>query len=224
MPDTIEAFVGRLQSEGVEAGKQAAAKIEAEANERAAQIVKDAEAQAADIRARAEGDAALHRSQIEGELRLAVRDKVLALRETLSGMLGRVLAARVETQLADGAFLKELIQEVLRQYAQADSEDRGDIRINLSPEMERQLADWAVHELRQMLADSGRHVELHGTLKKAGFEYRVKSGTVEVTTESVSAMLHELARPELRKLLSEATQETSGRGNGEAVQTQGSGQ
>jgi V/A-type H+/Na+-transporting ATPase subunit E len=202
MPDTIEAFIGRLQSDGVTAGKQAAEKIEAEAKQHAAQILKDAETQATNIRGQAEADAARHRERVEGELRLAVRDTVLTLRETLGRMLQSVLTADVESHLSDEGFLKELIHEVLRQYAQADSEGRNVIRINLTPEMERQLAHWAVHELRPAIADSGRHIDMRHSLDMAGFEYQVSNGTVQVTTESVVAKLHELARPELRRLLS----------------------
>lgn len=223
MPETIEAFVGRLQTEGVEAGRQAAAKIEAEAQERAARLLKDAEARASEIRKQAETDAALFRKRMEGELQLAVRDSIVALRETFIGMLNRVLAVRVEACLADDAFLRTLIQEVLRQYARADSEERGDISISVTPEMERQLARWAVHELRQGLDAPGRHVDLHGTLEKAGFEYRVTNGTVEVTTESVVAMLSELVRPELRRILNESDLAQLERGNGEAAQARSGG-
>ncbi|GMU20741.1 MAG: hypothetical protein AMXMBFR13_08370 [Phycisphaerae bacterium] len=222
MPDTIQAFVGRLQAEGVEAGRQAAAKIEAEAEERAARVLREAETKASEIRAQAETDAAGHRNRTEGELRMAVRDTVLALRETLGRMLHRVILARVEAQLSDDAFLRDLILEVLRQYARADGEGRSDIRISLTPETQRQLAQWAVQELRQELSDHTRRVDLNGTLEKAGFEYRLTGGTVEVTSESVAGKLHELARPELRNLLDGAAEATSGRGNGEAVQVQGS--
>jgi vacuolar-type H+-ATPase subunit E/Vma4 len=220
MPDTIEAFIGRLQSEGVTAGKQAAEKLEAEAEQRAAQILKEAETQATNIRGQAEADAARYREKIEGELRLAVRDTVLTLRETLGRMLQSVIAAEVESHLSDEGFLKELIHEVLRQYAQGDSEGRSVIRINLTPEMERQLAHWAVHELRPAIAGSGRHIDMRHALQTAGFEYHMAGGTVQVTTESVAAKLHELARPELRRLLNAAGETVGDACDCEAVQAQ----
>jgi V/A-type H+-transporting ATPase subunit E len=224
MPDTIESFVKRLQSEGVEGGRQAAEKIEAEAKDQATQILQEAESKAAEIRAQAEADATSHRNKIEGELRLAVRDTVLELRETLSGMLQRLLSTKVEGQMSDEAFLKNLIQEVLQQYTKADSEGIGDIRINLTPDMEKKLAQWAVNELQQALEKSGRNVEVQGTLESAGFEYRVTQGTVAVTTESVAAKLQELARPELSKLLSESGENAGERGSGETSQAPSSSQ
>ena len=223
MPETIETFVGRLQTEGVEAGRQAAAKIQEEAQQQAKTLIEKAEAQARQIRELAEKDAAEHRKRIEGELRLAVRDTVLAMRDTLSGMLDRVLVQQLEEEFQDCGFLRELILEVIRQYSQMDREGQGSIDINVSAEMSHQLAHWAVHEMRQRLDESAPHTELHGTLQKAGFEYTVTNGTVEITPDSLAEYLSSLVRPELARLLSEAVGHKRKHAHGEPVEARSMG-
>jgi len=223
MSESIESFVKRLRSEGVDEGRAAAEKIEAEAAERATQIIRQAETQAADIRQRAENDAARHRERIDGELRLAVRDSVLALREALGAKLQRIISEQVKTNLSDEGFLKDLIREALVRYVQADSDYKNEIHINLTAEMETRLADWIMHHLREEIdPERSGYLELHGTLAKEGFEYQLSNGTVEVSTESVTKTLFELARPELRRLLSETDETVAGDGKSEPVPSQSS--
>ena len=45
-----------------------------------------------------------------------------------------------------------------------------------------------------------------GTLEKAGFEYSIEGSTVEVSVDSVTALLAEMIDPELRKILERVTE------------------
>ena len=139
MPETIESFVNKLQTEGVEAGQAAADKIRTEAQQQAEQIIKTAQQQADAIITDAKDQAQANLDRNAAELKLAARDTLLRLRGTLSKILQTVLTKRTESQLADPDFLKSLIQEVVTQYARADSTGVQDITINLSEEHRRQL-------------------------------------------------------------------------------------
>ena len=198
MPETIDTFVNKLQTEGVEAGQAAADKIRTEAQQQAEQIIKTAQQQADAIITDAKDQAQANLDRNAAELKLAARDTLLRLRGTLSKILQTVLTKRTESQLADPDFLKSLIQEVVTQYARADSTGVQDITINLSEEHRRQLADWAVTQLSQ--ADSAA-VDLKGALAQAGFEYTIDGATVEVTVESLVETLAEIINTDLRKML-----------------------
>ena len=48
-------------------------------------------------------------------------------------------------------------------------------------------------------------IDLAGTLRQAGFEYNAGGATIEVTLESVVAVLSEMFSPRLREILATAT-------------------
>ena len=204
MADSIETFVAKLQTEGVQAGQDAAEKIKADADAQAQQIISKAQADAEKIiaDAKSQADATLAKSQ--GELALAARDAVLRLQETLNRALRAVLAGPVNDQLSQSDFIRSLLPDIILQYARADSEQAKDIKINVSPDHQRQLADWAINELHKAAQTDAGHFDLQGTLAQAGFEYKTAAGTVEVTVNSVVETLAEMVVPELRKLLDRA--------------------
>lgn len=206
MTQTLECFIGKLQAEGVAAGQEAAQRIEAEAQARAAGIVQTAERQARDIVAAAEAEREQIRARTESELKLAARDSVLRLRAVLQQVLDAALTRQVEAQLSDASFMATLVRDVIMQYVRADVVGRTGITLTVGDDLKRQLVDWALHEFREE-RQGGASLDLHWTLKKAGFEYRVSDGTVEVTVASVVRALSELAAPELRRLLDDAAAE-----------------
>ncbi|HUS47301.1 MAG TPA: hypothetical protein VNA25_11520 [Phycisphaerae bacterium] len=206
MGDTIETFVARLQTEGVEAGKKEAGKISQAAQAQAEQVLKQAQAEAEKIIAQADERAKSILDKSQTELKLAARDTLLRLRDAIKRCLEAVLSAALTQQLSDEGFLRELLHGLIVQYAQADLEGRPTIEIRVAPETQRKLLDWTLQEISHG-APGGKHVpvDLKGTLSQAGFEYSLSGGTVEVTVESVAAVLKELISAELRRLLDEAT-------------------
>lgn len=209
--DTIESFVSKLKSEGVEQGKREAAQLRSEAERQAAQIIADAKSQAEKILAdaRAEGEKIVNRGRTE--LDLAARDAVLKLREALVKTLEVVLVSPVEAQLKDTEFLKSLIQSALQRYVEADVQGISSVKLNISPEMSRELVDWSLSRLQAALGDRVRGVDVKQSLLQAGFEINVRGATVEVTTESVVETLMELVGPGLREALSRAVQRQGGK-------------
>ncbi|HOW71809.1 MAG TPA: hypothetical protein PKY77_14510 [Phycisphaerae bacterium] len=204
MAGTIEAFVEKLQAEGVEAGRTEAEKIRTEAERKAAAMIQEAETRAHGILDKAAAECRVLRARTETELRLAARDTVVRLRETLTRALRYVLDKAVRDQLAEPTFLEKVLHDVIMAYVKADVAGDESVTINVAPEMREKLAAWAVSSLQAEAQGQGVMVNLVGTLKAAGFEYQVTEGTVDVTAESVVSILSELVGPELRRLLAEA--------------------
>jgi cell division septum initiation protein DivIVA len=205
MAETIESFVAKLRAEGVQAGQEAARKIRQQAEQEAESIRIQARQDADRIVADARHQAQEILSRGKTELELAARDTVLKLRDALNRVLVAVAARGAEAQLKDPAFLKGLLHDVVMLYARGDAEGRTNVEIRVAPEMQAQLADWAMSEMR---ADSGEArgvaVDLRATLGQAGFEYTTGGPTIEVTRASVAAMLSEMIGPELRKVVDQA--------------------
>ena len=200
MADSIESFVEKLQTEGVQAGKDAAEKIRVEAQRQADEIIQQARSEADKILAEAQSQADSALARGRSELALAARDTIHQLRNTLMDILQNVLVGPVTEPLSSSDFLSPLLHDIVMQYARADSERQAKIDINVSPDMAKQLAQWAINELRQAAANNGASVNLRGALKDAGFEYKHEGTNIDVTPNSVIETLTELIGPHFREL------------------------
>lgn len=208
MTETIETFVAKLQEEGVQAGRAAAERLQAEAQVRADRILADAQAQAKKILAEAEVQARALRERAQTDLTLAARDTVAQLRETLCRCLEAVIAQASRQVLCDVEFLRKALHEIVLLYAQADRENKIQIDINVPEDMQQKLKSWALKEVGAAVkTPPGAHpsLDLKGRLQQAGFEYSVgDGGTVEVTQDAVVELLRRLVTPALRDVLDQA--------------------
>ncbi len=204
MSQTIESFVAKLQAEGVEAGQQAADKLCSEAKHQGEQIIKDARKQADKIIADAQSSAESLLARSQSELELAARDIVLRLRTALRRALEAILTAKVKDKLQDSDFLSRTLHDLVLLYASADVGREETMKINVSPEVQGQLAEWALKELARHAEQAGMGIDLKGSLETAGFEYTVSGATVEVTTESVVELLGELISLRMKEVIDKA--------------------
>jgi V/A-type H+-transporting ATPase subunit E len=203
MADSIESFVGKLQKDGVEAGKAEAARLVADAEAQGESIVADARKQAEGIIADAQAEARRSLEQGRSELGLAARDVFGRLRKQIAEAIGEVLRVAAGQALADEQFLAGLLHDVVVEYAGKDAEGAWPIEVRISDEVAEKVIDAAV----RALADEGKGeggLSLSGRLKSAGFEYAVSGGVVEVTDESIAAALGEMIAPKLRELIDKA--------------------
>ena len=203
MTHTIEAFINQLQTDGVEAGRQAAEKIRAEAEQQAQERMAAAAEQARQIVERAQADSEQIRARTETELKLAARDTVLRLQEALNRALRAVLFDAVREKLDDADFLAGLIRDVVVRYAEADATGNGPMAIGVSEDMRQRLFRTTAAAFGQAGAGAPE-IDLRGTLAEAGFEYAIREGTVEVTAASVVEVLSEMVGSELRKRIAAA--------------------
>ena len=202
MVESIESFVAKLQTEGVQAGEQAAQKIRTEAERQAADILAKAKREAESIVAAAERKAQQNLVQAKAEIELAARDVVLQMREKLGRILTAIITQTVRGQLSDAEFLKGVLHDLVMAYAQQDCQTGTDLRIKVTPEMKAKLAGWALGEMGHGLAGASHvSVDLKATLGEAGFEYSTDGATIEFTTDSVTALLSDMVGPELRAVL-----------------------
>ena len=209
MAETIESFVKKLQTDGVEAGRQEAEKIRQAARDEAQQTADDAKRQAEKIIADAQAEADGMLARAKTELQLASRDAVLRLRDVLARALEAIVAEGTKEKLADANFLGQVLHDLVKLYAESHMGARSaPMTINVTAEMKQKLQEWALSELGHQVVDSLRgKFDIHGTLAATGFEYKIAGATVEVTVESVVATLKDLVGPGLRDVLDQATGE-----------------
>ena len=110
----IEALIERLRQQGVEAGRAAREELVGDAEREAERIVKKAREKASAIVSEARQEVRRLQSSGEDALRIAMRDTVLRMRETLRKRLEGQFRSLVSEQLVDQEFLRRLIVEVAR--------------------------------------------------------------------------------------------------------------
>jgi V/A-type H+-transporting ATPase subunit E len=204
MPKNIESFVKTLESEGVDAGKKAAQKIEAKAKEKAEKIISEAKDTAKQIIEDAQAEAEKVQARMSSSLELATRDAIFLLREKLGQQLEIILKLNVEKALHDEETLVHILREVIPAYAKADTEKELKTEVNISQDLKSTLLETALGELAQALKGQNVQMDVSQNLAKSGFEYKIEGSTVEVSTESVTSLLTEMIDPELQQFLAKA--------------------
>jgi hypothetical protein len=203
--NTLEEFIDRLQSEGVEAGLKEAEEVRSAAAREAAAIIKEARESGREVVEQAEVEARQTLDEARRELALVVRDVHLGLRVGLERVLTSLLERGLEDHLEDPQLLARLLVEVVSAYARGDAEGRT-IEVKVRPELVEQLSAAVPGILGRALAD-GTRVDVKAGLEAAGFEYRIEDAIVEVTPASVADALVQYISPHLRALLRAASGE-----------------
>ena len=204
MPTNIESFVKTLESEGVDAGKKAAKKIEAEARKNAEKINAEAKEKANQIIAAAQAEADKIKVRMNSSLELAIRDSIFLLREKLGLQLKTILKLNVGKALNDEETLLHVLQEVIPAYAKADTEKKLNTEINISGNINSRLVETSLRELAHSLKNQNVQLDINYNLAKEGFEYKIEGSTVEVSTDSVTSLLAEMIDPGLQQFLEKA--------------------
>jgi len=204
MPTNIESFVKTLESEGVDAGKKAAMKIEAEAREKADKINAEAKETANQIIAEAKAEAEKIKVRMDSSLELAVRDTIFLLREKLGLQLKTILKLNVEKALSDEETLLHVLREVIPAYAKANTENILNTEVNISKNTKSRLMETSLRELAHSLKNQNVQLEINYNLAKEGFEYKIEGSTVEVSTDSVTSLLADMIDPGLQQFLEKA--------------------
>ncbi len=108
----VEQLIERLRNEGVEAGQAEAKKIIDEAQARADWLVQEAERESEKILKQTHEDAEAIRKAGEDALKLAARDAVIKLRDTLLNSFSQEVARTVNQKMADKNVLQQLLQSL----------------------------------------------------------------------------------------------------------------
>ncbi len=210
MGESIESFVAKLKAEGVDAGRAEADALKANAEAEAKRIVEAAKAEAEAIvsKARVEADGLAARTR--EDLRIAARDAQLSLRQKLTQILIAVLQGEVKSALGDLGFVKKALEELVAAHLKSEANAKDiEAQVTVDKRLAQPLAEWAQRELNRQRASAtvGVKVDVEGTLRSAGFEFRTSGGTIEVTEESVLALLKEIVAPAIRELLDKAAKD-----------------
>lgn len=165
----LEDVVQELKNRGIEAGRQQASQIEADAQTRAAKIIADARAEAEAVKAAAKVEREATLAAMRAELAQAGRVGLAAFRQAIeAGFLVPEVAAEVKGALGKQAVLEAAILELVRAFAK-EGMKTSDIEVLMPAERQKELAGAFVTKLR-MRGATGVTVEFDESLS---FGFRI---------------------------------------------------
>jgi V/A-type H+-transporting ATPase subunit E len=211
----VEVLLDRLRQQGVEAGRAAQVEIVAEAENEAERIAKEAREKAAAIVEEAVENAERLRASGEDALRIAMRDTVLRMRETLRQRLEGQVRRLAAKQLVDEDFLRQLIVEVARRSGKdAGAGEAENIEVLLPTEvigleelqrrpeeLESRLSQFA----KEIASATWREGVSIGTLEPGsnGIRIRLKDEELQIdlTDQAIANLLLKHLQPRFRAVM-----------------------
>lgn len=212
----VEALIQKLKQEGVDQGRKEASKILDEAKEQAKKIVADAKAEAESIVQNARDEAKKLETSGKESLQVAARDTILDMKSMLMQRFTSDMQRLVSAEMKQKDLIQRIIHEIVRRT-------RQDIGIGDDEEMEVILPrdvigledlrrkpdkfeqDTLTQFVRSITGDilrEGIHIKVSDD-KTAGIRVRLTERNIEIdlTEESVAAILLEHLQPRFRALL-----------------------
>lgn len=212
----VESLIERLREQGVSAGQERAENIVLDAQKRAEWIIEEAELEAQQLIVEAKKQSDALRMSGEDALKLATRDALLKLRDTLLGSFSKEVKRVVGQKMEQDAFLERLILQLaskVREQLDLDSQENISIFLPNSPvgvdELKNNPEEMKVgtltHYTASIAADmlrKGVSIQVSEDIAK-GLSVRLEADDmiIDFTDEMISALLLEHLQPRFRTLL-----------------------
>jgi V/A-type H+-transporting ATPase subunit E len=209
----VQELIDRLRDEGVSKGRREADALLAEARKKAAEIIDDARKESDRILTRARREAENTRTGGEEALRLAARDAVLSLRESLGEDFTNRVRRLVSHTLQDQEFLKRLILEVAQRAMPDDAGRQVEVllpeNVVTLEDLQRDPEDVAEGTLTHFV------LGLAGDIVREGLSFKVADDDtpgvrirladedieIELTDATISALLMRHLVPRFRAIM-----------------------
>ena len=186
--EDLQSILERINRDGIEKANADAAKIIAEAKAEAEALIKAAKAESELAKTEAEKAAADYTERAKVTITQAARDTILKVENSVTEMLTKLLAEKVNAALADEAVVSELVAKAI-----ATLEGPGEIAV----------AEKLAKALAAKLAEKPNFTIVTDSFSGSGFTVKTDGGRIEhsFTGETIAAELARRLRPDLAALL-----------------------
>jgi V/A-type H+-transporting ATPase subunit E len=194
----VQELIAKLRGEGVDAGREEAARILADAHRRAEEVLENAQREAADMVGIARATAEAEVRAMREALRLAQRDTVLALKDELTGLLCARLQSAVRDALREPEAMRTALAVALDALARSGADGA-----ELQPAAESEaLLQGPLRGLLDVLLARGVVLRA-GVPQAAGLRLRLNGQGIEVdlTDEALAELLAARLIPRFQALL-----------------------
>lgn len=197
MSNKLQELTDKLYNDGLSKGKREAESLLETAKAEAANILAEARRKAGDIEASAKKQADEIKSNAEAEIKLAGRQIVNDVKQSVENMiLTSAVAADVKRAFDDAGFVKSLINAAMAKFNPSDS-NPSDLLLLVPEERRKDFADYLD---RKIVA--GLETKTDDSLK-AGFKIGVKNDGYYIgfTDENFASLFKDSLRPKVSELL-----------------------
>lgn len=210
MESKLQELTNKLYNEGVEKANEEAGRIKSEAEKEAEQIRNDAQQQADQIVQQAKQEAEDIQKNTQSEIDLAAKQTLRQVQKQVAEMITtRVIKKPVENAMEDTAFVKQIIQEVIKNW-NPQSGEAVDLSITLPEKMQKELQDYLENKAAKEL-NAGITVEVSDRMK-GGFSVGPADGSYKISfsEDDFKNFFKGYLRPRTVKMLFEETDQNKG--------------
>lgn len=196
--DKLQQLTQQLYEEGLSKGKAEGEALLAKAQTEAEEIVKKAKEEAEAIIAKAQKEAEDYKIKIEGDVKMASVQALQQARSSVENLVVAKAVAPAGAQLADAAFLKEVITAVAKNFSASETKD---LALVLPEKLQKELEPFVKGELAKAI---GKGVEATFSKKfQGGLQIGPKDGGyfISLTDDAFKELIGQYMRPATRKVL-----------------------
>lgn len=191
----IQELTDKIYQEGVEKGREEAARILADAKTESEKLLAEAKAKAEQILSAAEKDAAELKKNTEAELKLFAAQSVDALKSEVANLItGEITTANVQTALTDASFMQQVILELVKNW-------QGNEVLTIQTADAESLKKYFLQNAKALLDKGVKIEQVNG--KKTSFSIMPADGSYKVSfgEEEFIEYFKEFLRPQLVEAL-----------------------
>jgi len=210
MESKLQELTNKLYNEGVEKANEEAGRIKSEAEKEAEQIKNEARQQAEQIVQQAKQEAEDIQKNTQSEIDLAAKQTLRQVQKQVAEMITtRVIKKPVEKSMEDTEFVKQIIQEVIKNW-NPQSGESVDLSITLPEKMQQELQDYLENKAAKEL-NAGIEVEVSDRMK-GGFSIGPADGSYKISfsEEDFENFFKGYLRPRTVKMLFEEADQNKG--------------
>ena len=177
MDEKLQVLTDKIYQEGIEQAEKKAEEIVHHAREKADATIKDSKAQGKKIIEDATREAESVRSNINSELKLAGSQMITSLKQEISKVItGEVIDETVSQALLDADFVKQLIRDIIKKWA--DLNEAPSLDVILSDSLKDKMESAYLKAASQKIKDI--QISFDGKLSH-GFRIKEQGKSYEVT-------------------------------------------
>ncbi|MCL2413973.1 MAG: hypothetical protein FWC94_01805 [Bacteroidales bacterium] len=175
MENKLQQLTEKLYNEGLSKGKFEAEHLVQHAHHQAEKIIEDAKKQAIEIIEKAEKSAIEAKRNAEAEIDLASRQTIARVKQTVENLIvAKTIEAPVAKAFDDAAFVKDLIQIVIKNMQKTD-----DLTVILPANKETELLNMVQNSMQNAFGQ-GVDVKFERNIK-SGFRISTGNGGYQLT-------------------------------------------
>ena len=194
MSENLNELLEKIQREGVDKAKDAAAEVTADAEAKAKALLAEAEAKAKALLEEAKRQAEAYAESSKQTIRQSAKNTLIEVENAVTALFDKLLAKGVSDATADAGLVAELAAEAVRAYATGT----GKVAVAAGAK----LCDALRAKLAGQAANGGVDVVLDET-SGTGFRVLLAGGRIEhnFTGQAIAESLSRQLRPALAELL-----------------------